>query len=340
MINNDSDSVSFNKLYELAMYHIVSKAISVAAKLKLDTLISEQPVEIEMLARDLNFNERALWRFLRVLDAYDVVELLDNKKVKASKLTPYLSHICSPHIFDSYDCMDGIEYSLQNNAACYAQVFGEEFYPHILAQPDQIKMFTEWCTESMRDWMSSVFKLYDFTQFKHLVDVGGGQGQFLATILKENIDSTGILFDQAAVVEQARSVLEDFAVADRVKIVAGDFFHSVPKGGDVYIICRTLLNWSDEEAIKILNVCHSAMDPSAKLVIVDFYMPEKTHPHYQRGILSDFNLFALVNSANRTVNEWEELLEKSRFTLCDVHVSGEAATPEPILPICVIEAAP
>ena len=62
-------------------------------------------------------------------------------------------------------------------------------------------------------------------------------------------------------------------VKDRCQIVGGNFFDSVPPGGDLYLISRVLLNWEDAEAIKILKNCYQAMTPKDKLMVVDFMFP-------------------------------------------------------------------
>ena len=174
-----------------------------------------------------------------------------------------------------------IEYSLRHQKECYSKAFGETFYSHIISQPEKTDLFSKWCMDSLQSWMQCVFDMYDFTKFQHLTDVGGGQGHFLASILARNSGMTGTLFDQPELVVLSKKTFVDFNVQDRVTSTAGDFFQAIPSGADAYTICRTLLNWSDDDAVRILSNCYRAMSAHSKLFIIDFYIPEKSHPHFR-----------------------------------------------------------
>ena len=99
---------------------------------------------------------------------------------------------------------------------------------------------------------------YDFSQFKTITDVGGGQGMFLSTILKENPNQHGILFDLPNVIENAKKTywksstnskgVSNFSLLSRCKLIEGNFFKSIPSGSDCYMIKNVILNWDDESA--------------------------------------------------------------------------------------------
>src|SRR5678816_2040887 len=74
----------------------------------------------------------------------------------------------------------------------------------------------------------AITSLYDFSQFGTIVDVGGGHGGLITSILEKNPQVKGVLFDAAEVIEGARPKIEAAGLADRVETVAGDFFKSVP----------------------------------------------------------------------------------------------------------------
>lgn len=332
-----NDTEALNRLYLLSLSHIISKAVTLAAKIRLDQYLSIEPVDITVIAKQFNFDPQAMYRFLRLLDIYEIVKLSDNKQVTAGKLLPYLDRILSPHILDSYQFIENLDSTLQNNQACYANTFGLDFYPHLLKNPEKLEQFKIWCTKSAHDWLSYVDTLYDFTKFNTIVDVGGGEGNFLAKLLAKNPTQQGILFDQPNVIKQAITIFNQYQIGARVKAIGGDFFQSVPAGGDAYIICRTLLNWDDTDAVKIINKCHEVMTSDSTLLVIDFVVPQKGHPQYEFGIINDLNLMACVNSTNRTEQEWRNLIEKSAFTLKQIYTSPPNMTPKPVLPIIILE---
>ena len=92
-----------------------------------------------------------------------------------------------------------------------------------------------------------------------MIDVGGGHGRLLATILERNPRLRGILFDQPHVIEGARPTLDAAGVADRCELVGGSFFEAVPTGGDAYILRNIIHDWEDDQAVAILTNCRRAM---------------------------------------------------------------------------------
>jgi len=298
--------------------------------------LTDKFVETDFLAKQLNLHPVAFRRLLRVLDAFDVVEL-DGTKVKSTGQTQFLAQIRSPHLYDAFRCFDNLEYSIKHNEACWSTAFGKPFYPYLADHQQKLKEFVNWCSDSAKSWLHGVLSMYDFSQFDTLVDVGGGEGYFLATILEKHSEIHGILFDRPDVTESAKTFVDSTTYLNRIKIVSGDFFESVPAGGDGYTVCRTLLNWNDDEAISILNNCHTAMTDHSKLLIIDFMMPHKSHRNYKRTVQSDLNLLGTINSCNRTINEWKSLVEQSKLQLINVIIGDENIEPEPISPIIVLE---
>src|SRR5258708_37177688 len=86
----------------------------------------------------------------------------------------------------------------------------------------------------------AILGAYQFSGTKLIVDVGGGHGGFLGAILQTVPEARGVLFDQAQVVAAAESTLERFGVAERVERAEGDFFASVPRGADMYLLKHIL----------------------------------------------------------------------------------------------------
>jgi hypothetical protein len=120
-----------------------------------------------------------------------------------------------------------------------------------------------------------------------------------------------IIFDQAHVVTGAKTILEAAGVSERCQIVSGDFFESVPTQGDLYIISRVLLNWDDDQALKLLKNCRAAMGHSAKLLIIDFVLPNQDTTALD--LLSSLHLLVLGGRLLRTEEEYYALLSAAGF---------------------------
>src|SRR6202022_3494076 len=153
---------------------------------------------------------------------------------------------------------------------------------------------------------TAVVQAYDWSPFRLVVDIGGGQGGLLAAILSANPSLRGILFDQPAVVATASIILDGAGVADRCETVGGDFFTSVPPGADAYVLKVIIHDWPDESALAILRNCRAAMPDTAKLLLLERVLGPPNEP--DRGKLMD--LLMLVGSAGleRTAADYQRML--------------------------------
>jgi hypothetical protein len=127
---------------------------------------------------------------------------------------------------------------------------------------------------------AAVAAAYDFSRFGVIVDVGGATGNMLAHVLARYPESQGVLFDLPHVVAEASSLLRAKGVDSRVRIERGSFFETVPGGGDAYILSHIIHDWNEDQCLTILGNCGKAMKRGAKLLIVEFVLPEGNAPHF------------------------------------------------------------
>src|SRR5262249_53726615 len=101
----------------------------------------------------------------------------------------------------------------------------------------------------------------------------------------------------------------------RLRYVAGDFFESVPTGGNAYVLKDIVHDWGDQEAITILRNCRLAMsqapDVEARLLVVEKVIPPGNEPF--AGTLTDIPMLLVPNGRERTANEYQTLLAKAGF---------------------------
>ena len=76
------------------------------------------------------------------------------------------------------------------------------------------------------------------------------------------------MFDLPHVAEAARQAITVQGYHGRCEILGGDFFQSVPPGGDVYMLKLILHDWQDTEAVRILHNCRAAMTPNGTLLVM------------------------------------------------------------------------
>lgn len=157
-----------------------------------------------------------------------------------------------------------------------------------------------------------MLEAYDFSVFKTVVDVGGGNGLTLSALLNRHTHIHGILFDLPPVVERAKMILEKAGVAGRVHMDGGDFFHKISKGGDAYILRHIIHDWSDDEAATILRNCREAMNRNGKVLIVETVVPEGNDPCFVKWL--DL-MMLVIGGKERTQIQYKLLLESAGLKL-------------------------
>ena len=164
---------------------------------------------------------------------------------------------------------------------------------------------------------------YDFTGFRRIVDVGGGHGELLRTVLATAPDAKGVLADLPEVVKGADTF------GGRIECVGGSFFDGVPAGGDCYLLKHIIHDWSDDACRTILGHIAAAMAPDGKVLLVEMVMPETPEPHLAK--FQDINMLAMTEGGcERTRSEFAALFAASGLRLNAVH--------ELPAPVAIVEA--
>jgi hypothetical protein len=207
---------------------------------------------------------------------------------------------------------------------------GCDLWEYFRQHPDIGEQFNCAMTALTKPSNRIVLREYDFSPFKTVIDIGGGQGLLLASLLKTYPHMRGALFDLPPVVESAKRYVETEGVADRCQFVAGDAFESVPRGFDAYVYQHILHDWSDDKCAVLLKRCRDAIPPNGKLIILDAVMVPGNDPHPSKWF--DLYMMVALGGRERTEDDFRVLLRNAGFKLT-------LAKPLPI-PVGVVEAVP
>jgi len=301
----------------------VSQAIGVVAELGIADLLKDGPRTTAAIARTANASEDGIYRLLRALAS---VGLFAETGSRRFRLTPLGGRLRtdSPQALGGYARFVAHEstwrpwgelrHSVRTGEPAFDQVYGMPVFEYFAKMPDSAAVFDAAMTSISTLESKAVVAAYDFSGIGTLVDVAGGHGLMLVTILKANRRMRGVLFDLPHVTAGATGLLQSGGVSDRCQVVSGDFFAFVPQGGDAYVMKHIIHDWDDERAIQILRHCHRAMKPGGKLLIVDAVIPPGNGAHW--GKLLDLEMLVLTpRGRERTQAEFRELLKRSGFRL-------------------------
>jgi hypothetical protein len=204
-------------------------------------------------------------------------------------------------------------HSVKTGNPAFDHVFGVEFDAYLTQHRGAADTFQAFMDVATGEEALAVAPVYDFSGLSLVVDVGGGRGALLGTILQANPYLRGVLFEAPHVIATARAALEAQGVADRCELVAGDFFEALPAGGDAYLLKWILVSWDDERAITILQNCRRAMSAHGRLLVVERIIPPGNEPFY--GKLADLNLLVFYRGRHRTEAEYRALFARAGFEL-------------------------
>jgi SAM-dependent methyltransferase len=202
--------------------------------------------------------------------------------------------------------------AVRSGDTAFQHAHGKPYFAFLAENPGDAAVFNAAMNSGSAMSGPAVTAAYDFSRFTKIVDVGGGQGLLLHAILTAAPQTRGVLFDFPEVVAGA-ALLRSGDVAGRCEIVGGDFFESIPDGGDVYILKGVIHDWNDREAVKILNSCRRAVASGGKLLLYETVLDPR-----QESVSANFMdvlMMALTGGRERTEDDFRELLRGAGFSL-------------------------
>lgn len=309
-------------LLQMASGYWLSQCIYVAAKLGIADLLQDGAQECDLLASLTNTHSDSLYRLLRALAS---VGIFAETKSRCFELTPLATYLQSDRpgsvksimiMFgeEHYQAWGSLLYSVQTGNSAFEKVYGVDIFNYLQQHPQAANTFEQAMTDLSIYDLQAVSSAYNFTEFNKIVDVGGGRGSLLVGILQQYSHLQGILFDEPYVVQQAESFLIKEQVRDRCELKGGNFFESIPTGGDVYLLKHIIHDWGDRQALTILQKCYQAMNADSKLLVIDRVISPGNEPF--GGKLMDLNMLAISSGGKeRTETEFEQLLAAAKFQL-------------------------
>ena len=326
-------------LFQLGTGYIASSALYIATKLTIADKLAKGSRTAASLAADADVQEDGLYRVLRTLASLGVFEETEPRTFalnaagellrtdRPDSIHPMALWLTEPFHFRVYAEM---MHSVKTGQPAADKVAGKPVFEYFGEQPELSAVFNDAMTQFSGAVAPAAVKAYDFSGINTLVDVAGGHGEVLMTVLRAHPQTRGILFDIPHVIDGAKPRIAQAGLADRLDTATGDFFKAVP-AGDAYIMKHIIHDWDDERAVTILKNIRSAMTSrDGRLILLETVLQPGNHPDL--GKLIDLEMLLMPGGRERTAEEFRALLAKGGFTLTKV-VPTES-------PLALIEARP
>ncbi|MEV4441750.1 methyltransferase [Streptomyces sp. NPDC049577] len=258
------------------------------------------------------------------------------------RATPVAAHFgplsdmhAAPPVWRAWEVL---EESVRTGRSAFDIANGAPLFDHFEKDPELAAVFHAAMTAGSDVQYPAIVEHFDFSRFRHVVDVGGGRGTLLAAVLGADAALRGTVFDTANGVVETAGVLAEAKVDDRCDIAVGSFFESVPEGGDVYLLKNILHDWNDEECVRILSNIRAVLPPGGRVVVFTSVLSEggdEEDPAEALGAaISDIEMLVMTTGRERTLTEYRAL-----FAGAGLELTSTTPLPCPYL-YQALEAAP
>ena len=312
---------------QLATGYWDSRCLHVIAALGVADYIGERAESPEALARAVGAQPQALARVLRALAAHGVFEEVGGgfrhtatsrllRTDHPQSLRAFVGMMGMPVHWEAYG---KLEHSVRTGESAMSCIAPGGTFQYFATHPEEARLFDDAMTAKSHEQIDSVLRVYDFSGFKRIADVGGGRGHLLRAVLAANPGLTGVLFDLPHVIE----ALASSPSCERLTLRSGSFFTDPLPACDAYLLMSVIHDWGDPEATAILGAVRRAAPAHAKVLLLEMLLPDAPGPHPAKSL--DVEMLVMTSGGReRTRAEYEALLESA-----GMHLNGVTPTRSP-----------
>jgi len=302
----------------------VSRAqlLYVAAELSIADRLVDGPKSIDALAASADAHPQNLYRVLRTLASIGIFAEGEEGRFELTEGAEYLRSDHPDSIRPSvrwhgetatWKSWGNLLHSVKTGETAFDSVHGMSVFEYFTENPVVGEMAYKYLSTKIPVQTGMIVDAYDFASARKVVDIGGGGGTLLTSILERFQHLYGVLFELPRVISEAKLHIDEAGISDRCELVSGDFFKEIPKDGDIYILKTVIHDWHDDKAIRILRNCHQVMGKDGKVLVIEGVIPPENEPSQKK--LSDIEMMVFPGGIERTEEEYQSLFQESKLKL-------------------------
>lgn len=300
-----------------------SKTMFAGVALGVFDRLANGPAALDVLARELKCNADALER---LLDACVGLQLLRRNGSSYENTPSATTYLCknSPFRLTGYinfsnDVMwklwAHLEDAVREGSNRWKQAFGWDgpIFANFFHTDEVKREFLMGMNGYGLISSPHVVSAFDLRRFKRLVDLGGATGHLTIAACQRYPNLRGVVFDLPDALPLAREMVAASPVADRIDIVAGDFFTDRLPQGDIYALGRILHDWPTDKILRLLGKIFESLPAGGAILIAEKLLDEgKSGPRWAQ--MQSLNMLACTDGKERTLSEYEALLKQIGFS--------------------------
>jgi hypothetical protein len=312
---------------------VINRGLFIAAELGIADILKSGPKSIDEIIKETGakLDSDSFYRIMRALASFGIFREKKGKVFETNAVSRHLEIEHEQSVLDFvrwvgskwvFNLWVDIMNSVKNGKSYFNNNFEVDYFKWLEDKPDEQIVFNDTLIEFSVLSSGAVTAGYKFNSFDTIVDVAGGMGGQLISILNANPKLKGVLFELPLTVEMVKNdkVFDNAGLADRMDLIAGDFFESVPEGYDAYFMKSIIHDWKDAEAIKILTSCQKAMRKDSKLLLAELVIPEPNVRHFSYA--SNVCMLVLNEGRERTREDYSLLFKEAGLKLNRVLVTA------------------
>ncbi|WP_456093738.1 methyltransferase [Mycolicibacterium rutilum] len=326
-------------ILEMATGAWTTQTMYAAARLGLADQLAAGPASAAVLADRVGAHPDALYRLMRALASNGLLTHRPDDTFALTKVGEALRSDAPESMHDMvlfighqarWEDWGNLLHSVQTGEPSVLKLRGMSYWDYLEQDSELAQVFNDAMTATSGITNEVALSQYDFTNFKLIVDVGGGHGLLLSTILRRAPKARGLVYDLPSVVSGADATFEAAGLAERCSAEGGSFFDRVPGGGDAYVLKNIIHDWNDDDSVRILRNIRTAIAPDGKLLLLEMVLPDRADAFI--GFQLDLEMLVTVGGRERTRDDFANLLRQAGFRLDRVI--------DTVAPVSIIEASP
>ncbi|MEQ8147742.1 methyltransferase [Streptomyces sp. OP7] len=314
------------RLRELVFGAACAAAVRAAVRLGVPDALDDDPMTVDDLAAAVKTQPHTLRRLLRALSCQGVFTENPDGSFEHTEMSRLLRED-DPHSLRyialwctepwTWNVWPRLDEAVRTGGNVFEDVYDQEFFTYLNeSAPESAHVFNRAMTTSSEQSARDVAKLLDLDDASSVVDIGGGQGHVLASLLEKHPHLHGTLLDLPGVVENADPRLRGGgALADRVRVVPGDCREDVPVQADVYII-KNVLEWDDDSTRRVLAAIRRSARPGARVVVIENLVDDTPSMRFTTAM--DLLLLLNVGGAKHTRQSMVDRLTEAGLTIGEI----------------------
>lgn len=316
-------------LFDIVAGFTYSQVLFACVRLNLFSILADEPQTTAALVHRLSMPEEGVTRLMAAAASLRLVDTRSGGRWGLGPLgapmvaQPAIAAMVEHHAALYQDLADPV--GLLRGERASTALAG--YWPYADVAPgakpealsaDRVTEYSALMSASQPLISEQVLEAYPLHKHRRLLDVGGGEGTFLAAVAQRAPHLDLMLFDLPAVAKRARERLAEQGLSQRAQTFGGSFFTDpLPTGADVITLVRVLFDHPDERVLTVLRAVRAALPPDGVLLVSE---PMSGTPGAQAIGDAYYGLYLLAmgHGRSRTPDHLKALLREAGFARLQV----------------------